>query len=129
MVATDTPTARRGLLPARLTAGGQSLVAMLNFRLARPSVLVDLSRVPGLRTISVDNDNVVVGALVTQAEVERSRVVADRCSLIPKALRYVGHVQIRSRGTISRPGQGYTGSRRRAPTRRSQGRALFGQRH
>lgn len=85
---------------AKVIAGGQSLVPMLNFRLARPSVLVDLSRVPELRVIAVEDGDVVVRALATQAEVERSPIVAERCSLIPKAIRHVGHIQIRNRGTV-----------------------------
>jgi carbon-monoxide dehydrogenase medium subunit len=85
---------------AKVIAGGQSMVPMLNFRLARPSVLVDLSRVPDLQAIRVDGGEVVVRALATHADAETSRVVAHHCPLIPKALRYVGHVQIRNRGTV-----------------------------
>ena len=85
---------------AKVIAGGQSMVPMLNFRLARPSVLVDLSRVPDLTAIRIDGDEVVIPARATHAEVEQSPQVRDRCPLIPKALRFVGHLQIRNRGTV-----------------------------
>ncbi len=84
---------------AKLLAGGQSLVPMLNFRLARPAVLVDIGRIAGLGGIERRNGHVAIGAAVTQAEAERSSVAAA-CPLIGQALKYVGHPQIRARGTV-----------------------------
>ncbi len=85
---------------SRPLAGGQSLVPMLNFRLARPARLVDLERVAGLDHIEADGDALRIGAMTRQAAVERSPVVAERWPLLRQALRLVGHAQIRSRGTV-----------------------------
>ena len=85
---------------AKLLAGGQSLVPMLNFRLARPAVLVDLQRVEGLDEISVTDQTLSIGAMARQARVARSAVVAARAAILPEALRHVGHHQIRTRGTV-----------------------------
>jgi CO/xanthine dehydrogenase FAD-binding subunit len=85
---------------SRPLAGGQSLVPMLNFRLARPTRLVDLERVAGLDHLQVDGDVLRIGAMTRQAAVERSPVVGERWPLLRQALRLVGHPQIRSRGTV-----------------------------
>jgi CO/xanthine dehydrogenase FAD-binding subunit len=84
----------------KVLAGGQSLVPLLNLRLARPSVLVDINAVPGLDAIEVDGDTVHLGALVRQSDLQRSQVVAERVPLLREAMRYVGHAQIRNRGTV-----------------------------
>lgn len=85
---------------AKVLAGGQSLVPMMNFRLARPSVLVDLQDVDELVGITAQADRLRVGAMTRQREVERSPMVAHSCGLLPQALHWVGHLQIRNRGTI-----------------------------
>lgn len=87
---------------AKVLAGGQSLVPLLNFRLARPQLIVDLNRIPGLDTIAEDvlTGEIVLGALVRQADAERSPIVRRRCPLLAEALRYVGHSAVRNRGTI-----------------------------
>ncbi len=85
---------------AKVLAGGQSLVALLNMRLTYPSKLVDLRRVPGLDGISLDGDVVRIGAMARQATVERDATVAERCPLLVDALAHVAHPQIRSRGTV-----------------------------
>jgi CO/xanthine dehydrogenase FAD-binding subunit len=85
---------------SRPLAGGQSLVPMLNFRLARPERLVDLERVDGLDHVRVDGDVLRIGAMARQAAVERSPAVAERWPLLRQALRLVGHPQIRARGTV-----------------------------
>ena len=85
---------------SRPLAGGQSLVPMLNFRLARPARLVDLERVAGLDRLEADGDVLRIGAMARQAAVERSPVVAERWPLLRQALQLVGHPQIRSRGTV-----------------------------
>jgi CO/xanthine dehydrogenase FAD-binding subunit len=84
---------------SRPLAGGQSLVPMLNFRLARPERLVDLERVPGLAYIEA-GATLRIGAMTRQAALERSEVVAARWPLLRQAVRLVGHAQIRSRGTV-----------------------------
>jgi carbon-monoxide dehydrogenase medium subunit len=83
---------------AKVLAGGQSLVPLLNMRLARPSLLVDVNRVPGLDGVELD-DSVRIGALARQADVLESPA-AVAVPLLAAALRHVGHPATRSRGTI-----------------------------
>ncbi|HEY8414691.1 MAG TPA: xanthine dehydrogenase family protein subunit M [Thermaerobacter sp.] len=85
---------------AKILAGGQSLVPMLNMRLARPSVLIDINRIPGLDYIRVEEGRVVIGALARHRVVERSQLVRRHCPLLAEALRWVGHPAIRHRGTV-----------------------------
>ena len=85
---------------ARVLAGGQSLMPMLNMRLAEPAHIIDLNRVAELVGI-VEADGVLeIGAMTRQRDLEFSPVVADRCPLMHEALTYVGHRQTRNRGTI-----------------------------
>jgi carbon-monoxide dehydrogenase medium subunit len=83
---------------AKILAGGQSLVAMMNFRLARPSALVDITRVPGLDYIRQDADGLRIGALTRHRTVEKARL--DGFAVLPKAARWIGHYPIRCRGTF-----------------------------
>ena len=85
---------------AKVLAGGQSLIPVLNFRLARPSVIVDLNRVAGLSGIDGSNGSLRVGAMTRQREAERSAAIAQRAPLLTEALGWVAHPQIRTRGTI-----------------------------
>lgn len=85
---------------AKLIAGGQSLVAMMNFRLARPSALVDLGRVEGLRYIQRTGDALRIGALTTHHAVETSAALRDGFGVLPRAARWIGHYPIRTRGTV-----------------------------
>jgi carbon-monoxide dehydrogenase medium subunit len=85
----------------RVLAGGQSLVPMMNFRLARPDGLVDLRRVRELRYVRVDGDGrLAVGAGVRQAETLLDPAVAAGWPIVTAALRQIGHPQVRSRGTV-----------------------------
>lgn len=84
---------------ARPLAGGQSLVPMLNMRLARPEVLLDLNRVAGLDTIATGDGHLAVGAMVRQRELERSGATAP-IGALHDALPLVGHVATRNRGTV-----------------------------
>ncbi len=85
---------------AKLLAGGQSLIPLLNFRLIRPKVMIDLNRVRDLDYIRQQNGEVRIGAMTRQRAAEHSPTVAKDLSLMQEALRWVGHPQIRSRGTI-----------------------------
>lgn len=85
---------------AKPLAGGQSLVPLLNFRLARPAALIDLNRIPALTGIREGEGHVVFGAMTRQRAVEFSPLVARRLPLLAEATRWVGHLPIRSRGTI-----------------------------
>jgi len=85
---------------ARVLAGGQSLVPMLNMRLARPSVLVDIMGVAEWNRVVDDGTMLRIGAAVRQAALERRPDLVRRQPLLAVALPWVGHVQTRSRGTI-----------------------------
>ncbi len=84
----------------RLLAGGQSLVPLLNLRLAHPGTVVDINQVEGLSYIRDDGAWVCIGAMTRQREAEFSTVLAERCPLLAEALTHVGHPAIRNRGTI-----------------------------
>ncbi|HLJ60409.1 MAG TPA: xanthine dehydrogenase family protein subunit M [bacterium] len=103
--APDTVEEALGLLEAhgdqaKVLAGGQSLVPLMNMRLARPAVIVDINRIHALDHLTPDGDALRVGALCRQRSAERSAIVAARCPLLHAALQLVGHVQIRNRGTV-----------------------------
>jgi CO/xanthine dehydrogenase FAD-binding subunit len=85
---------------AKVLAGGQSLVPIMNFRLARPGTLVDVNRVGELAYLRKRDGVLHIGALTRQAMLERSEVVARGWPLLRQAVRHVGHPQIRSRGTV-----------------------------
>lgn len=84
----------------KILAGGQSLVPLLNFRLARPRMLIDINRVQELSYIRRHAGALHVGALTRQAALERSRVVREGWRLLAEALRELAHPQIRNRGTV-----------------------------
>jgi CO/xanthine dehydrogenase FAD-binding subunit len=85
---------------AKALAGGQSLVPLLNFRLARPDLLVDINGLSELDRLERDDGVLRIGALTRQSALERSELVAAEWPLLSKAVRFVGHPQIRSRGTV-----------------------------
>jgi CO/xanthine dehydrogenase FAD-binding subunit len=85
---------------AKVLAGGQSLVPLLNFRLARPARLVDVNRIDELSYVRRRDGRLHLGALTRTATVERSRLVAERWPVLLEAVRHAGHPQIRSRGTV-----------------------------
>jgi len=85
---------------AKVLAGGQSLIPLLNFRLARPAHLVDINRIAGLEGIYERDGGVAVQALARQAAVEDSELVARVCPLLSDAVRLVAHRVIRNRGTV-----------------------------
>jgi carbon-monoxide dehydrogenase medium subunit len=85
---------------AKVIAGGQSLVPLLAMRLSRPSVLIDINALPGLRSIEERNGSVVFGATARERDAERSPVVAARLPVMAEALPYIGHISIRNRGTV-----------------------------
>lgn len=84
----------------RILAGGQSLVPVLNMRLATPSALIDINRLPALDRIQLTAEGLVIGALARQEAVERSPLVARHAPLIAQAMPHVGHLAIRTRGTF-----------------------------
>jgi len=87
---------------AKILAGGQSLVPMMNFRLARPDALVDVTRVPGLEYLRAGPDGLRIGALTRHRTVElcRDPAVLDGFGVLPRSARWIGHYPIRARGTF-----------------------------
>ena len=85
---------------ARLLAGGQSLLPMMNFRLVTPAAIIDLNRIPDLAYIRNVNGTVRLGAMTRQRTVEFSPIVAKYLPLLVEAIKFVAHLPIRSRGTI-----------------------------
>jgi CO/xanthine dehydrogenase FAD-binding subunit len=85
---------------AKVLAGGQSLIPLLNMRLAAPAHLVDINRVASLDTLEVTEEGVRIGALARHARVERSAQAAATQPLLRAALRHVAHPVIRNRGTV-----------------------------
>jgi len=85
---------------AKILAGGQSLMPLLNFRLSRPAALVDLNRIARLAYIREENGQVRLGAMTRQRTIEFSPMVARRLPLLSEATKWVGHLPIRTRGTI-----------------------------
>ena len=84
----------------KLLAGGQSLVPMLNFRLLKPSVLIDVNAIPGLSSITETADAIRIGALTRHYQVETSSVVATHLPVVTEAMQHVAHLAIRNRGTV-----------------------------
>lgn len=84
----------------KVLAGGQSLVPLMNFRMAHPEALIDLNRVSELTGIRADDGALVVGSMTRQWELETSEAMRDRCPLLGEALAHVGHLAIRTRGTV-----------------------------
>jgi carbon-monoxide dehydrogenase medium subunit len=86
---------------AKLLAGGQSLVPMLNFRLLAPEFLVDINRIPGLDAIrEVPDGGLRIGALARHHALETSALVAERFPVLAAAMRHVAHLAVRNRGSI-----------------------------
>ena len=85
---------------ARVLAGGQSLIPAMNLRLARPSVVIDLGRVPDLAGIDRRGDFVTIGATTTHAEIEASPILIEALPMFPVMARRIGHPAIRNRGTF-----------------------------
>jgi carbon-monoxide dehydrogenase medium subunit len=85
---------------AKLLAGGQSLMPMLNMRFVLPDHVIDLNRVDGLSYIREHNGALEIGAMTRQRDLEFSDVVRQRCPLMHEAIQQVGHRQTRNRGTL-----------------------------
>lgn len=85
---------------AKIIAGGQSLVPLMNFRLARPEVLIDINRIEELDYIREDGDELAIGALVRENHLMSSSLVRKRCPILANAVSYIGHFPIRNRGTV-----------------------------
>lgn len=85
---------------AKIIAGGQSLVPMMNLRLARPAILIDISRTPGLSGIRIDNDATRIGSTTRHSAVLASAEARHATPVVVAGLRHVAHPAIRNRGTV-----------------------------
>jgi aerobic carbon-monoxide dehydrogenase medium subunit len=90
-----------GAEEVKVLAGGQSLIPVLRLRLAAPTLIVDLGRIPELHGVSEDGDNLVIGAMTTHHEIVSSPLVAEHAALLAHAARTVADPQVRHRGTIA----------------------------
>jgi len=84
----------------KVLAGGQSLVPLLNLRLARPEALIDLNAIPNLSYIRLEAGEIVIGALTRHREIEFSTLLAEKLPILVEAVRQIGHPAIRNRGTL-----------------------------
>jgi carbon-monoxide dehydrogenase medium subunit len=85
---------------AKILAGGQTLIPMLNFRLARPRVLIDISNIPERNQVIDEARGIRVRATTVQRFVENAPAVQSRLPLLHKAIQHIAHIQIRNKGTI-----------------------------
>jgi aerobic carbon-monoxide dehydrogenase medium subunit len=93
-------TTARQCANAKFIAGGQSLGPMLNLRLARPSLLVDISRLPELRHAEQRGSSLMIGAAVTHADIEDGRTPIGASGMLPEVARHIAYRAVRNRGTI-----------------------------
>ena len=84
----------------KILSGGQSLLPLMKMRLSKPAFVVDIGRIPGLDTIIEEDDNLIIGALVTHAQIESSELLQTKCPLLPQTATTIADVQVRNRGTI-----------------------------
>ncbi|KKL77196.1 hypothetical protein LCGC14_2037310 [marine sediment metagenome] len=84
----------------KIIAGGQSLVPMMNFRLARPEILIDINGIKELEYIKTETDELVIGALTRERDIEQSPLVVEKWPILSKGISFIGHSAIRNRGTI-----------------------------
>jgi carbon-monoxide dehydrogenase medium subunit len=84
----------------KILSGGQSLMPLLKMRLSKPAYIVDIGRLPGLDSINEEGNDLVVGALVTHAQIEESALLKQKCSLLPRTAATIADVQVRNRGTL-----------------------------
>jgi carbon-monoxide dehydrogenase medium subunit len=84
----------------KILSGGQSLMPLLKMRLSKPAFIVDIARIPGLDEIAEEGDHLVIGALVTHAQIEYSDLLKRKCPLLPQTASTIADVQVRNRGTL-----------------------------
>ncbi|HEX6439310.1 MAG TPA: xanthine dehydrogenase family protein subunit M [Candidatus Binatia bacterium] len=84
----------------KVLSGGQSLLPLMKMRLSKPGYVVDIGKIPGLDMIDEEGNGLVLGALVTHAQIEYSELLQKRCPLLPQTAATIADIQIRNRGTI-----------------------------
>jgi carbon-monoxide dehydrogenase medium subunit len=84
----------------KILSGGQSLLPLMKMRLSKPGYIVDIARIPGLDSITQEDNNLIIGALVTHTQIEESELLKKKCPLLPQTATTIADVQVRNRGTI-----------------------------
>jgi aerobic carbon-monoxide dehydrogenase medium subunit len=84
----------------KVLSGGQSLLPLMKMRLSKPGCIVDIGRIPGLDAICEEGSHLIIGALVTHAQIESSELLQKKCPLLPQTATTIADVQVRNRGTI-----------------------------
>ncbi|MFD2211388.1 FAD binding domain-containing protein [Virgibacillus halophilus] len=84
----------------KIIAGGQSFVPILNMRMSEPEYLIDIHQLEELRGIRLEGESVKIGALTTQRELEKNTLIMECFPVLKEAVRFIGHVQTRNRGTV-----------------------------
>jgi aerobic carbon-monoxide dehydrogenase medium subunit len=84
----------------KILSGGQSLLPLMKMRLSKPGYILDIGRIPNLDTIAEEGKNLIIGALVTHAQIEDSELLKEKCPLMPQTATTIADVQVRNRGTI-----------------------------
>jgi len=85
---------------AKVLAGGQSLMPLLNMRLARPSIVVDINQIEELNYVRASDGDIAIGAIARQRALQTEKLIAERVPILREGAYYIAHPQIRSRGTI-----------------------------
>lgn len=85
---------------AKIMSGGQSLIPLLNMRLSTPEYIIDLGKVEELCGIREEEDFIVIGGMTKHTNVEKSELIEETCPILTEGIRWIGHTQIRNRGTI-----------------------------
>jgi len=85
---------------AKILAGGQSLIPMMNLRMARPDHIVDIAAIPELTGISENGEQVTIGSMTCHADIVAAEILVQRCPILPAAAKFIAHHAIRNRGTI-----------------------------
>ena len=84
----------------KILSGGQSLLPLMKMRLSKPGYIVDIGRIPGLDSISEEENRLIIGAMVTHAQIENSALLKNKSPLLPQTATTIADVQVRNRGTI-----------------------------
>jgi aerobic carbon-monoxide dehydrogenase medium subunit len=84
----------------KILSGGQSLLPLMKMRLSKPGYIVDIGRISGLDSITEEGDNLIIGALITHAQIEDSELLKQKCPLLPQTATTIADVQVRNCGTI-----------------------------
>jgi len=84
----------------KILSGGQSLLPLMKMRLSKPGYILDIGRISGLDSIAAEGDSLIIGALITHAQIEDSELLKKQCPLLPQTATTIADVQVRNRGTI-----------------------------